>query len=168
MGMGETLALSATRSSDRVTPMPRASGGKVGSNKIVANLGDVDFVGEGGTLVFANDEAEHYSPEEGAAWRYPLERFKTYGSFLVPEGYDETWPHPAQTYRPWFEGSIRDMSESFDVPEDELIAMLTDESPVERAIAYDIIGGYHGFGNLDTDPLELSPREAKKRYKNVK
>jgi hypothetical protein len=45
--------------------------------------------------------------------------------------------------------------------------MFVSENPVERAEAYEMIGRYHGFDNLDSYPGTLKRREAETRYREV-
>lgn len=143
--------------------------------KLLANLGDRDFSGVGGTLVYEDagrhflPEGEHYIPETGEVFRFPLERYQHHElGFLVPVDYEPKWPLPPTMYRPWFEGSLTAMAETFDTSEDEIKEMLVSDEPAVRAEAYDIIGRYHGFGNLDHEPQTIGEKEAKKRYKAVR
>lgn len=48
---------------------------------------------------------------------------------------------------------------------DQLIEMLCSEDPLVRARAYYMIGRYHGFENLDSEPMVLRRWEFQRRFK---
>lgn len=98
-------------------------------------------------------------------YRFGLDRLKLVDGYLVPINYEPSWPHPLERYDEWFADSIPKMAESVSLSADELREMFTSEDPLELARAYEILGGYHGFENLDSDPLSLTHEQVEKQFK---
>lgn len=63
------------------------------------------------------------------------------------------------------DSNLAQLCETMDLTEDEFIRLITSEDPRNRAIAWRMVGEYHGFENLDGYPLTMSQTEAEARYK---
>lgn len=78
-------------------------------------------------------------------------------------------PESKRKERPQDTTYLADIVSGADFPSvEELIAQFCSEDPIERALAYREVGEYHGWDNLDHDPLTLRKREVKKRYNDPK
>lgn len=126
------------------------------------------------------DETGVYDPEMEIAQEYERNgktRFQVYRFsldkqkavrregvvYIVPARWDETWPHPLPDYEEWFIGDLARVASSIGATENEMIEALTSDDVNDRAGAYESIGGYHGFDNLDQYPQDLSERELERR-----
>jgi hypothetical protein len=140
--------------------------------KAIAQLGDVNPLEYGGLWILSDTtgayapEAEYLVPPEDddarelTVYRYILERCTFTDGVLSDNKYHPA--HPA-----WFADSIADVARYCGMTTDGMIAALCDESPVQRAGAYQAIGNYHGFDNLDSYPITLTRAEARARYRKA-
>lgn len=139
--------------------------------KFLANLGDDNPVDYGGFFIFKDstgvyeDEAvllqspdDDDSPEGWKVYRFIIDKLKIVDDYLVPDNYDASWPHPLPQYDEWFNKDLISVAETMGLDEDELREAFTSDNPLERAQAYLAIGYYHGFDNLDSDPLNFETR----------
>jgi hypothetical protein len=124
------------------------------------------------------DETGVYEPEVEIAgeigeeryqlFRVPLERFKTVivddTRYIVPAGYETSWPHPAGSYQPWFYDDLGSVADSAGTDRDTLVEQLCSEDPEQRLHAYVDIAGYHGWINFDHGPFEVSEQELDERW----
>lgn len=147
--------------------------------KFVDNLGDATPLDYGGYFVYVDTtgvygpEAELLEEPEGGnvytVRRILLERCKQVEAgdrvLLVPFKYDDTWPHPVESYDEWFSSDLREVADCVGMPVAELRDMLCSDDPLKRADAYRAIGDYHGWDNLDEYPLILTEDEVRSRYK---
>lgn len=85
-------------------------------------------------------------------------------TYFVPYRWDSTWSHPVWQYREWFDGDLSSVASFVGEDEDTLRQWLADRDPRLRARAYRAIGEYHGYVNLDSDLLRLTPRQLEKRW----
>jgi hypothetical protein len=67
--------------------------------------------------------------------------------------------------RPQDGKGLTDVANSMGMEESELVEQFCSEDALERAQAYRSVGEYHGFYNLDSDPLRLTRAEVRRRYK---
>lgn len=141
--------------------------------KYVTNLGDRNPLEHGGYFIYTDTtgvyppEGEIYDPDEGKAYRFSIERFELWNDHLIPFGFSSRTDlhHSLEDYIVWFDEHINDVSDSLGVTPDEYRLSFTCEDIRTRAIAHESIGHYFGFEELDNYPLELSKKEAKKRYR---
>jgi hypothetical protein len=150
----------------------------------IAQLGDVNPIDHGGYFIYRDitgvypEEGEILEPppedsEDGqfTIYRFSLDRCKVvwddnpFAVYLVPDGYNpENWQHALMSYDEWFHDDLASVAES----EGSTLAHLREEfcspDPLARARAYESIGRYHGWENLDSYPLTLSREEVEKRY----
>jgi hypothetical protein len=63
------------------------------------------------------------------------------------------------------DSNLAQLCATVDITEDEFIALITSPKTLDRAQAWRMVGEYHGFNELDSDPLTLSQAEAEERYK---
>jgi hypothetical protein len=148
--------------------------------KLIANLGDASPLDYGGYFVY-RDETGVY-PEEAeilllddegdedskyTVYRVVLDPLKLVDGYLVPLKYDPSWPHPVEQYDEWFHKDLAGVASSIGTTKEDLEAAFTSPDPLVRANAYRTIGEYHGWENLDSDPLTgLKRSEVKKRYRD--
>lgn len=136
--------------------------------KLLANLGDVNPIDYGGYFVYEDTtgvyppEAELlYAPERDSgkwkAWRFALDRCTFIDGILSDNQFHPE--HPA-----WFADDIQAVADFCGQTPEIMIADLCSENPIERARAYQAIGDYHGYDNLDDYPLTLTRAEAEQRY----
>lgn len=110
-----------------------------------------------------DEEAEiHY------VYRFPIPKLKIVRrddkAYLLPENYQDSWMHPIHRYEEWFTKDLPRVAASIGSSLDEMIEWLTSTDPSVRSGAYDAIGGYHGFDNLDSYPQTWSEKEFKKKW----
>lgn len=149
--------------------------------KFVANLGDVDPFESGGYFIFV-DETGLYPPEaellevdwvsnskcHRRVYRFILENCTYQNGILSDNQFHPNKPawfaHPPSkenstcflSYLTSFSGmSLK-----------ELVALFCSDDPCKRAIAWRIVGDYHGYENLDSYPIKLTAKEMRERYNN--
>jgi len=149
----------------------------------VDNLGDVDPLEHDGYFLYRDTtgvygyEAERLAQQCDGTYlihRVCLDRCKIVtvtdeenGSrrdYLVPFSYQETWPHPVHAYQEWYADSLREIANYIGVTRGVLVGWLCSESGTDRAMAYQAIGDYHGWDNLDSLPRLLTRDQVKARY----
>lgn len=139
--------------------------------KFRANLGDADPIDHGGYFVF-EDETGVYPPEaellispdsdeapEGwIVYRFILEPCTFIDGILSDNKFHPD--HPA-----WFADKLSDVASSIGQPLEVIRQWIVSGSLEERALAWQAIGQYHGFDNLDSYPLTFKTRaEVETRY----
>jgi len=138
--------------------------------KCIAQLGDENPVDYGGLWVFI-DTTGVYAPEveklfapddDDGSWtvyRFILEPCSWINGVLSDNKF-----HPDKPA--WFAdpGELETLAAFAGFALESLIAMFTTGSIEERALAWDLVGQYHGHINLDQYPLQLSRKEAEARY----
>lgn len=148
--------------------------------ELIANLGDVHPLDYGGYFIYRDktgvypEEAELLILEDDSdenstytIYRTGLDRLKLVKGYLVPEKYDKGWPHPVERYDEWFHKDLEGVASFIGIDKKDLEAAFTSKDPLIRADAYQAIGDYHGWDNLDGGPLTGVTRdEAEERYKD--
>lgn len=71
--------------------------------------------------------------------------------------------HP--DYAVWFQEGLNGLCDTMGVTELQFLADICGTDTCARANAWRCVGQYHGFENLDHDPLQLTKEEVKERYK---
>lgn len=131
--------------------------------KCVAQIGDATPLEYGGFWVFVDKtgvyppEAECYEPDEGVASRIILEDCTYIDGVLSDNKF-----HPEHPV--WFADKITELAEFSGLDVTDLIGLFTSGDPVDRAIAWRVVGEYFGWFELDQYPLLLSKAEAEERY----
>lgn len=137
---------------------------------MIVNLGDVNPLDYGGYFILDPETAELLEVEDDSAmytvYRFALDRCKMKRGFLVPFAYENDWPYPVSVYEEWFARDLSDVANFIGSDEETLQNQFCSEDAIVRAHAYRAIGEYHGFANLDGDPLRLTRKEAAKRYES--
>lgn len=126
--------------------------------KYIDNFGDVNFLDYGGALLY-EDATGIYPPEleviqepnEGEKEIYRVYRFSL----------DRLEPDQEE----WFHKDLSRAASCAGMDPDELREWFCSGDLRKRALAYMTVGDYHGYDNLDAYPLELTAKEAKKRYR---
>jgi hypothetical protein len=142
--------------------------------KLVGRIGDCNPINYGGGYIFV-DKTGRYCPE--AEWIYPVNTDKdespvdVYRYLLEDCTYvdgvlSDNKYHPE--HHAWFEESVGAMAESFGEEKEWMIEKFCSDDPMERAFAWEEVGQYWGWENLDGYPLRLTYAEAEKRYSEEK
>jgi hypothetical protein len=139
--------------------------------KQAGTIGDVDFIQHDGGIVFV-DETGVYDPEleyvqnmpepdtDAYVYRIVLDSLKlSPAGKLIPAKYDETWPHPIESYTEWFDRDIDSVASTIEIPREEFIQALVSSNPLARANAFEALASYHGWENFDSYPLHFKTRE---------
>lgn len=139
--------------------------------KLLNSLGDRGNVYVDTTGVY-DPEAEiweDYEDERGKlrflVYRFSLERKSYYKGNVIPFDFHKRHdlPHPIGSYTEWFSKDLAKVASSAGTTRTALVRALTSDKPMDRLWAYESIAGYHGYENLDSDPLNLSEKEFEKR-----
>jgi hypothetical protein len=146
--------------------------------KLLANLGDQSLshgnVDHGGYLIYV-DETGAYPPEgeyveapddDDSGERYLAYRFALDRCTMTNGVLSDNPSHPEVAA--WFADDLAQVAESAGLEWMTLRNWLCDEAILDRARAYDAIGSYHGFENLDDCPLTLTRAEADERYGGIR
>lgn len=143
--------------------------------KVIANLGDVDYLKYGGAMLVQSPDnyyyLEGYTPEseggDGLIYQVEPEPLDLYHGHLIPRHISEAenLPYPIEAYYTWFDS--RDLLAAANyagLPVDELQVRLTSDDVITRARAYLTLIEYVGWFEFDQYPIELSPAEIAARY----
>lgn len=141
--------------------------------KLIGQLGDVNPIDHGGILVYQDttgvyapeavviepiDSDDGADPERWIVHRFPLERCTYSGGILSDNEYHPD--HPA-----WFAKDLAYVADFYGAEPQDLIRQLGSDDPMDRADAYEAIGRYHGFIELDSEPVtDLDRSEIEARY----
>ena len=104
-------------------------------------------------------------------YRYCLDRLKIVDGYLIPFKYDSSWPHEPVQYTEWFTDDLDSVASFTGIAIDTLREWFCSDDACERARAYEAIGMYHGFDNLDSYPFvgrtkfEVVNRYSQNQYK---
>lgn len=136
--------------------------------RLLANIGDASPLDHGGYFVYT-DETGVYPPEAELLeplvdGKYELRRFILEPCTFVDGVLSDNRFHP--NHPAWFADSLESIQESSDIG--NIVTLLCSTDPIDRATAWRAIGEYHGFENLDSYPVNLTKKEAKKRYSGWK
>lgn len=158
--------------------------------KLVANPGDTSPLIHGGYFIYV-DETGVYQPEaelvecpcDDIDLYSPKARWTVYRFILEPCTYSNgilsdnpfhpelpAWfatPEALHVERPQDTTYLSRVANTCGIPLGELIADFCSKDPIKLAAAYRAVGEYHGFDNLDQDPLELTRKEINKRYPDL-
>jgi hypothetical protein len=85
-------------------------------------------------------------------------------AYLVPDGYNRSWPHPVPSYDEWFHKHLESVASYVDRDTHDLRMAFCSPDAVERAGAYIDLASHSGWHELDHYPLELTKHEAHERY----
>jgi hypothetical protein len=143
--------------------------------ELVGQMGDVDYITYGGTLVYRDADNE-YTPEaetvvpmlkiiptkeENDQWtvyRYPLEKCTLVNGVLSDNKYHPE--HPA-----WFADILESVAETCDTDADDLREAFCSDDIMRRAWAYDTVANYSGYHEFDSYPIMFfSLEDVEKRY----
>jgi hypothetical protein len=153
--------------------------------KFLANLGDRSPLDHGGYFIFT-DETGVYEAEaellmcpwdcggrKYLVYRFALERCTWTNGVLSDNKYhpdQSAWfatPEPERENRPQDTTYLSRLVSYATWTMEELVAAFCSDDPKERARAYQTVGEYHGWQNLDSYPLELTIDECRERYKDI-
>jgi len=134
---------------------------------LIAQLGDADPVEHGGYFIFVDQNGEH--EPRGEFWEVPDDESEPAEIFrwsLTKCTYQDGVLSDNQFHPEipaWFADSVADAAECCDY-QDDIIADLCGDDVLARARAYETIGHYAGFRELDEYPLELSSDALEQLY----
>jgi hypothetical protein len=123
------------------------------SRGAVAVIGDVNYLEHGGMIVFADGTLDWIEPGENED--DPIHVYRLMADRV---------PVPSME---WFGKDLTRVASYADASVADLAAALNSDDVRTRASAYYDLVGYHGAMNFDESPLELTPSEARKRYRSV-
>jgi hypothetical protein len=156
--------------------------------EFVAQLGDANPILHGGYFIYRDltkvyaDEGEYVEPYKEVdneiiswrIWRFSLDKLKQHKHptedrmLLICTRYRANWPHPVEGYDEWFNRDISGLASFGGQTPAELREAFCSDNIIERARAYELVGKYHGFLNLDGYPLIIDGEGANdimwKRY----
>jgi hypothetical protein len=135
-------------------------------------LGDRHPLEYGGYFVY-EDKTGVYAPEaellitpENDGGKYEVRRFILEPCTFQDGVLSDNKFHPETPA--WFAGSIGSIANFIGMPVAELIDALVNGNLVHKAMAWQAIGDYHGFDNLDSYPLYFNRAEAEARINQDK
>lgn len=107
--------------------------------------------------IFEDDESNGTSQ----IYRFSIDRCALVGTYLVLASIAgrTDLPHPIASYVEWFAKDLASVASSVGSTKEDLIEALCSEDAPTRAVAYEAIGGYHGYVNFDQYPRECTIRE---------
>lgn len=133
--------------------------------KILANLGDVNPLDYGGAFVRSDDTldvlVEPNEDDKKPRWTVytvALDRCSYVDGVLNDNSY-----HPSQPA--WFADDIDAIASCVGREPITLINLLCSDNPVCRAHGYIDVASYHGWFEFDQYPIELTRREAYRRFR---
>ena len=150
--------------------------------KLVTQLGDANPVEHGGLFVY-EDTTGVYPPEaerllnldwdsvsEWEVRRFVLENLKLVKDgdnvYLVAASYNPDWSNPLPSYDEWFHKDLAAVAASIGRTLEQMREWFTSTNSKLRALAWEALGDYHGWDNLDSYPRILtSEGEVRERYK---
>jgi hypothetical protein len=120
-------------------------------------------------LMIAQEYEDRRGKTEFQVYRFSVDKQKIvkdpYGkTFVVPDAWDRTWNDPIHHYEEWFIKDLGDVARSIGDTKASLIDALTSDDPSARAGAYEAIGGYHGYDNLDSGYETWSEKKMEKEW----
>lgn len=160
--------------------------------KLVGNLGDVNPLDYGGFFVYV-DTTGVYPPEvevlqvdeneqdednnDNGHWtvyRFILEPC-TFINWVLSDNRSHpdkpAWfatPESRKLDRPQDTCYFSGLCQFCDIEPEELVRLFCSDDPLERAQAWRTVGDYHGYDELDPDPLEFTSKlEVKMRYLEI-
>jgi hypothetical protein len=134
-------------------------------SRIIANLGDVNPLDYGGLFVLSDGTMERLEePCEDSkrqVWTVStvaLDRCTYIDGVLSDNKYHPDFPA-------WFADSIDRIASCVGIEAFYLIRLLCSDDVIERAWGYQAIADYHGWYEFDQEPVELTRREAYRRFR---
>lgn len=148
--------------------------------KLVANLGDQNPLEHGGLFVYRDEtgvyceKAVKLDPMLNGTFevrRFCLEKCTYENGVLSDNPYHKD--HPVwfgdRTPDKWNpEGELKKLADYTGQTEEGLIKAFCSDNPCDRAMAYESVGNYHGWENLDEYPVTLTYEEAKEKYGDLR
>lgn len=145
--------------------------------KCIARLGDADPVSYGGYFVYIDETGVYppkaeklFEPSDDQDLDDPKARWTVYRFILEPCTFEDgvLSDNPYHRGFPvWFADKLAGIAAFVGQTELQLITSFCSVDPVDRAFAWQAVGDYHGYENLDSYPLQLTQAEAEARYGDV-
>lgn len=151
----------------------------------IGQLGDKNPIDHGGYWIFRDktsvypDEAELLITPDDEDGEYTIYRFALDRCTYVNGVLSDNKFHP--DHAAWWAGTeeerrarpqdttyLTNIADFIGMDVGELAADFCSEDALKRAMAYRSVGDFHGFENLDSDPLTMKCREVKARYKELR
>jgi len=131
--------------------------------KCIAQIGDINPLDYDGLWVFVDTtgvyapEMELFIADTREVYRAILEDCTFKNGILSDNKF-----HPELPV--WFADKLESVASFIGTDSLDLLNQFVSSDPVERAFAWRAIGDYFGWLNLDSYPLTLTKKEAKRRY----
>lgn len=149
--------------------------------QFVANLGDANPLSHGGLFVYI-DTTGKYDPEcarlepidndnGNDSGKWELRRFSLPRCTFANGVLSENPFHPdkpawfASSHRPQDTTDLAKLASFTGQSEADLIALFTSDNVSDRARAFESVGQFHGFDNLDSYPQTLSRKDVFNRFR---
>jgi hypothetical protein len=135
--------------------------------KFVANLGDAHPLTDGGLFVYT-DETGVYAPEcvklnRNDNGTFEIRRFILENCTLTGESETSFGVLSANQFHPdkpvWFADKLERVADSIGLCRGDFTCFFLSDNPCTRAIAWQAVGDYFGWDNLDECPLTLTREE---------
>ena len=114
-------------------------------------IGDVNYTEHGGMIVFSDGTVDLIEIDEGdnvSIYRFTVDKVE-------------------QPSTEWYGKDLGKVAKFADVELVDLAAGLNSEDVLARAFAYSELAAYHGAANFDDRPLQMTMKEAERRYKTA-
>lgn len=137
--------------------------------KFVTNLGDEQPLEYGGYFIF-KDLTGVYPPEGELLVLHTKDKYEIRRFILEPCTFVDGVLSDNKFHRDkpsWFADRIDALASFVGLETKELIDMFVSGTIQERAMAWQAVGDYFGFDNLDSYPLLLGREEAEQRYASL-
>jgi hypothetical protein len=144
------------------------------ARKLLANLGDVNFVEYGGSIVFEDIDGciylENYNPETGEVYTLEPDKLWEHEGHLLFQNpaASRALPYPLKRYTAWFDGYLQSISATVGMGIEGLRSLLTNENVKVRARGYECVAQTLGWFEFEQYPLHLTQEQAARRYAFVK
>lgn len=137
--------------------------------KFIANLGDASPIEYGGLFVYVDETGVYapevellISPEDEENGKWEVRRFILEPCSFIDGVLSDNRFHP--DYEAWFAQDLKSMADCYGMDVDEVVGMFTSDNLLERARAWEMVGEYHGWDNLNSYPLYFTREEIEARY----
>jgi len=148
----------------------------------IGQLGDANPIDYGGYWIF-RDTTGVYSPEgelliapdeengEYKIYRFDLEKCTFIDGILSDNKFHpdkSAWwakTEAERKVRPQDTTYLKNIADFTDMEVEDLVSDFCSDDILDRARAYQSVGDYHGFDNLDHDPLTMTLRAVKARFR---
>ena len=145
--------------------------------KYIGNIGDISWLQHDGMLIF--QDADGFEAVNVCGWKlhcgeaedeydpemeWEVHSFELEKMLLLEDG---SLVDARCGSKAWFSDEIEDIASCTGEDADELRSSFTSDDPFVLAHAYESLGGYYGYCNLDLYPEYLNREEMKDRFEDI-